>query len=263
VSAPGRPLLLLHGTNSSRVIWKALLDELATQREVIAVDLPAHGQSPAASFTPPMWASDVAALIDALDLDSPAVVGHSSGGWTALELAKLRRTGSILALAPAGLWRDHSPRITDAILAVNWHLGQLLGERATMPLRSRAGRRLALRQISGDPANVPAPVAIATAQTVLDSKHFPEHFRQTRRLRFQGGEQVPASIPVRIVWGEKDRIARAGSRRTEQLPIHARVETWSGCGHMLMWDAPERVIDAALALQDETETVAAHRGRNE
>jgi pimeloyl-ACP methyl ester carboxylesterase len=246
----GAPLMLLHGTNSSRSIWKPLLSHLSSQREVYSVDLPAHGQSPPSSFTPPDWAKEVAMFLDHLGLEHVAVVGHSSGGWTALELAKLGRASGVLALTPAGLWQKHSPPITDAILVVNWRLGQILGETAvTKPLHTRMGRRMSLRQISAQPADVPAENAVTMVKTVLASKHFPEHFRQTRRLRFVGGQQIPSDIPVHIVWGDKDRIARARrSRHTDQLPEHATVETWPNCGHMLMWDAPQRVIDATLAL---------------
>ena len=242
--------MLLHGTNSSRSIWKPLLPHLSEEREVFSVDLPAHGQSPSSSFTPPDWAKEVAALLDHLGLERVAVVGHSAGGWTALELAKLGRASGVLALTPAGLWRKHSPPITDATLMVNWRLGQLLGERAvTTPLRTKMGRRMSLRQISAKPADVPAEDAIAMVKTVLASKHFPEHFKQTRRLRFLDGQQIPADIPVHVVWGSKDRIARVRtSRHTDQLPKHAIIETWPDCGHMLTWDAPQQVIDAALAI---------------
>jgi pimeloyl-ACP methyl ester carboxylesterase len=246
----GPPLMLLHGTNSSRSIWKPLLPHLSNEREVFTVDLPAHGQSPPSSFTPPAWATEVAALLDHLGLERVAVVGHSAGGWTALELAKLGRATGVLALTPAGLWRKHSPPITDATLVVNWWLGQILGERAvTTPLRTKMGRRMSLRQISAAPADVPAEDATAMVKTVLASKHFPEHFRQTRRLRFLDGQQIPPDIPVHVVWGSKDRIARARtSHHTDQLPEHATVETWPDCGHMLMWDAPQRVLHAALTL---------------
>ena len=236
----GAPLMLLHGTNSSRSIWKPLLPHLSNEREVFTVDLPAHGQSPPSSFTPPDWATEVAALLDHLGLECVAVVGHSAGGWTALELAKLGRASSILALTPAGLWRKHSPPITDAILVVNWRLGQFLGERAvTMPLRTKMGRRMSLRQISAHPAEVPTEDAVTMVKTVLASKHFPEHFKQTRRLRFLNRQQIPPDIPIHVVWGSKDRIARARtSRHTDQLPEHATIETWPDCGHMLTWDAP-------------------------
>jgi pimeloyl-ACP methyl ester carboxylesterase len=133
----GPPLILLHGTNSSRGVWAPRLRELSAHREVIAVDLPAHGESPPTSFTPPAWANDVATLMSDLGVTSAPVVGHSSGGWTALELAKLGHTTAVLALAPAGLWRKHSPVVIHAILNVNWRLGQLIGDRATMSLRTR------------------------------------------------------------------------------------------------------------------------------
>lgn len=245
----GPPLMLLHGTNSSRSIWKPLLGQLAREREVFSVDLPAHGQSPPSSFSPPAWAREVAGLIDELGISRPAVVGHSSGGWTALELAKLGRASAVLALTPAGLWRRHSPPITDAILAVNWRLGRLLGGGALVPPRTRVGRRLSLRAISAHPADVPPNVAAEMVATMLASEHFPEHFRQTRRLRFRDGQPISADVPVRVVWGDRDRIARARtSRQVDQLPAHALVETWAGCGHMVMWDAPQRLVDAALAL---------------
>jgi pimeloyl-ACP methyl ester carboxylesterase len=245
----GPPLLLLHGTNSSRDVWKPLLPALSASREVIAVDMPGHGESPASSFAPPDWAREVAALMDRLGLERVSVVGHSAGGWTALELAKLGRASGVLALAPAGLWRRHSPLVTDTLLVLNWRVGQLLGERALRPLRFRSVRAVSLRQVSGRPAHVPADVALQLARSALRSKHFPEHFRATRRLRFLGGREIPADVAVHLAWGAKDWIARRRrSRHTEELPAQTRVETWEGCGHMIMWDAPERVIAGALEL---------------
>jgi pimeloyl-ACP methyl ester carboxylesterase len=97
----GAPLLLLHGTTSSREVWRPLVDRLATHSDVIAVDLPGHGESPASTYTPPAWAQEVAELLDRQGLDRVAIVGHSSGGWTALELAKLGRA--------EGVWLSRLP----------------------------------------------------------------------------------------------------------------------------------------------------------
>ena len=245
----GPPLMLLHGTNSSRSIWRDLSRELSTDRKVFSVDLPCHGASPPTSHTPPEWAREVAELLDYLGLPRVAVVGHSSGGWTALELAKLGRASAVLALTPAGLWLRHSPPVTDAVLAVNWYLGRMLGKAVTMPLRSRLGRRIGLRQISARPSEVPTDVAVEMVETMLSSANFPEHFKQTRRIRFKDGALIDPGVPVRVVWGTEDRIARArASRHREQLPEHARIETWSRCGHMVMWDSPRRLADLARTL---------------
>lgn len=86
---------------------------------------------------------DVAALLDELGLQRAPVVGNSSGGWTALELAKLGRATGVIALAPAGLWRRHSPRAVDAILQADCVLSQLLGGLTVRAMRTRTGRRLA------------------------------------------------------------------------------------------------------------------------
>jgi pimeloyl-ACP methyl ester carboxylesterase len=239
----GAPLLLLHGTASSREVWRPLLDRLAAGNDVIAVDLPGHGRSPATSLTPPEWAGEVTELLDHQDLERVAVVGHSSGGWTALELAKLGRTKDVLALAPAGLWRRHSPLLTDANLNLNWRLGRLFGSLGLRALRSRRIRSALLRGITARPGAVPAEVAISSAEAAIATDCFPRHFRETRVLRFRDGQEI--DVPVRVIWGERDRIALAGkSRNLDQLPPQTEVETWRECGHMLMWDAPDRVLEA-------------------
>ena len=42
----GPPLVLLHGVGHRRQAWGAVLDRLTPHRDVIAVDLPGHGESP-------------------------------------------------------------------------------------------------------------------------------------------------------------------------------------------------------------------------
>jgi pimeloyl-ACP methyl ester carboxylesterase len=42
----GEPLLLLHSLGGSLVQWAPVLDRLAAEREVIAIDLPGFGDSP-------------------------------------------------------------------------------------------------------------------------------------------------------------------------------------------------------------------------
>jgi pimeloyl-ACP methyl ester carboxylesterase len=229
-------------------VWGPLIDTLAAANDVLAVDLPGHGDSPSTSYTPPEWAEEVAAFLDGQGLERVAILGHSSGGWTGLELAKLGRAESVLALAPAGLWRKHSPLLTDITLNVNWRLGRLLGPLALRTLRSPLLRSISLRSISAKPRDVPADVAIANARAAMATDSFPRHFSETRRLRFQGGQDI--KVPIKVVWGEEDHIALAGkSRSVEELPSQVEVETWSGCGHMLMWDAPDRVLETVHGLR--------------
>ena len=42
----GKPLLLIHGIGGSWRSWNTIINDLALEREVIAVDLPGHGDTP-------------------------------------------------------------------------------------------------------------------------------------------------------------------------------------------------------------------------
>lgn len=244
----GPQLVMLHGTTSSREVWRPLLGQLEERAEVIAIDLPGHGQSSPTSFSPPEWAREVAALLDSQGFGQATLIGHSSGGWTALELAKMGKAAAVVALAPAGLWAKQSPMITNCILAANWRLGRLFGPGAARALRLGPARRLLLGTISAKPGEVNAAVAIKSVCSAIATDSFPRHFAETRRLRFCDGQGI--EVPIRLIWGAGDRVALATkSRFIDQLPSQTMVETWPDCGHMVMWDCPDRllrVIDEAL-----------------
>jgi lipase len=86
--ADGQPLLCLHGVTSHAIRFRRLAQERFVGYRVIAPDLRGHGQS---DWEPP-WdmdthVADVIETMDSLDLGRIAIVGHSFGGRTALELA--------------------------------------------------------------------------------------------------------------------------------------------------------------------------------
>lgn len=249
----GPPLVLLHGTNSAASIWRPLMRRLARERHVLAIDLPGHGASPPTSYAPGDFAADIAALLSRRGVERPAVVGHSVGGWTALELARSGCAGAVLALAPAGLWRRRSPRATDLGLWVNWHVARRVGSRGDRLLRRPRARRWALASVAVHGDRVRAEDAVLAAQTARASAAFPRHFAETRSRRFSGGAAIDPDVTVHVVWGAQDRVAlRTRSRFPDELPPHAVIETWSPCGHMAMWDRPDAVVSAALSLRPGT-----------
>jgi len=88
----GPGLLLLHGLAGQLGHFTyGIVDQLATQYRVVAVDRPGSGYSvraPGASAALGAQADALATLIDKLQLGRPVVVGHSLGGAVALALAQ-------------------------------------------------------------------------------------------------------------------------------------------------------------------------------
>jgi pimeloyl-ACP methyl ester carboxylesterase len=96
------PMLLLHGWCSRRADLAALADTFAAFHRVVRLDLPGHGDSDVPAdedrLAVASFATDVAALCDALDLGRSVVVGHSGGAAVAVELA-VRRPELVAAVA--------------------------------------------------------------------------------------------------------------------------------------------------------------------
>jgi pimeloyl-ACP methyl ester carboxylesterase len=89
VYGKGEPLLLLHGGEGSIENFTFQIPELSKYFKVIAVDSRAQGRTTDSDkeITYALMASDMAALIDKLQLGSVNVLGWSDGGNIGLELA--------------------------------------------------------------------------------------------------------------------------------------------------------------------------------
>jgi pimeloyl-ACP methyl ester carboxylesterase len=237
----GEPLVLIHPLGAELVVWEPVLDRLARERDVIAVDLPGFGLSPGLSNgdtpTPLVLAASVAALLDELGIERAHVAGNSLGGWVALELAKAGRALSVAGLCTAGLWaRPLGPRPGRDRRSTG---RRLLPVMPTM-LRTAHGRQLVLRRSVAHPERVPPEAAARLVRSYLTSAGYEGADAAMREAVFSGFDDI--RVPVTLAWGDLDRIVR---KPRETVP-EWRTIMLHGCGHIPTWDDPGQVARALL-----------------
>jgi pimeloyl-ACP methyl ester carboxylesterase len=78
----GPPLLLVHGLMVTGEMFDPVIEQFARRHRVIIPDLRGHGRSRGLPppYTAAQLASDLARLLDHLNVDSSAVLGYSQGG---------------------------------------------------------------------------------------------------------------------------------------------------------------------------------------
>ncbi len=245
----GDALLLIHGIGSRWQVWMPVLDRLAAERTVIALDLPGFGESPLpAAGLPPGVASLtrlVLEFIDQLGLDRPHVAGNSLGGQIALELAKTGRVRSANALSPTGFHEGAETRFQKLSLQLTLKAARLLAPVTDTVLARPLGRRLVFAQMAARPDRMTATEGADNVRGVADSHWFEATLDAMLAEPFTGGEQI--EVPVTIAWGEKDHLLlpRQAARAARALPA-AKSVTLHGCGHVPTYDDPDQVACVLL-----------------
>lgn len=100
VAGEGPPVVLIHGWACRRADFAPIMDDLARDHRVLAIDLPWHGDS---TSDIPYWPmDDLGALVQAVAADEGmrhcALVGHSMGAAVAVEAALAGAGGRVVAL---------------------------------------------------------------------------------------------------------------------------------------------------------------------
>jgi len=239
----GPPVLLIHGLAADADVWGASLDQLAQDHRVLAYDRRGYtrsGQVPRGDFR--RDGEDAAALLRALDAVPATVVGWSSGGIVALDLA-VHHPGLVagLVLLEPTLHAKKRPGVRHlaAFLKANL-LRRVKDDRAATEaflrwaFRHRTGAtwydRLPVHMRDALLANGPAAMSelgIGTGEHLND-------------------EQIAAiACPAVVLVGElSDPLFARVSERTARLLSHARIERIEGAGHVIHLERPAEFVRA-------------------
>jgi len=116
-ATPHNPLVVLHGLFGSARNWSSIARALSQNRDIIALSLRNHGDSPHdAIMTYQAMAQDIAETLEHLELEVVDLLGHSMGGKAAMTLAltqpSLIKNLVIVDIAPKMYRPQYSSYIT-------------------------------------------------------------------------------------------------------------------------------------------------------
>lgn len=233
------PLVFLHGV-AGLLEDTAFLDVLAEHHHVFAPELPGYGESRGEEQLEDMldFALHGWDVVDALDLDRIALIGHSLGGMIAAEMACLSpaRIDSLVLVDPFGLWLDDNP-IPDIFAMMPYEFGEYLFHNPQRAAEVLVGATddadpEALREFFIDNSR-----RLGTAGKIL----FPIPNRRLSKRLYR------VSAETLVVWAEQDRlIPPVYADRWRTLLPHAQVLTVPDAGHMLPYEQPHRLAETVL-----------------
>ncbi|WP_327674174.1 alpha/beta fold hydrolase [Kitasatospora sp. NBC_00458] len=224
------PIVLVHGTRLSAAQWSNQLPALEQDFPVTAVDLPGHGSRSAQPWSLDAATDVIAAAVDALGRGPALVVGHSLGGYAALEFARRRPEllrGLVLAGASAS---THGP------WAVPYRLVAGLVSRVPADRLGRWNDRLLRRMY-------PPHVIEPTVRGGYSFHSLPAAWGEVLG-GFDAGSMRHVTAPVLILNGEKDLVFRSGERDFARAHPQARIELIPRARHLANFDDPDAFTGA-------------------
>ncbi len=225
------------------------MDTLAAEREVIAVDMPGFGDSPELPAGVEPTATNLATAVldfyDSLAIDErPAVAGISLGGWAAIECARQGGARSVVALCPAGFWKDPPGDGPSAAIDRARRIGRRIAPLFGPMTVSAQGRRRLLGRSFVHPERLSPREAAAIAGAYVRSPAYARASSLMRSAKVEDLKQV--KVPITIAWGEHDALVRNKPLRDGILPKRVRQLVLPGCGHVPTWDDPDLVARVVL-----------------
>jgi N-formylmaleamate deformylase len=236
----GPALLVLPGITSPAAVWDFVAEPLARDHMVCVLDLRGRGRSSTphdARYTLAEYSADAAAVIEALELERPTVVGHSLGARILAALASDRPdlVGAATLVDPPLCGPGRPPYPTplefylDAIAAARAWGGDVERIRRDHPGWSE-------RQLRARAKWLPS----------CDERAVTKTYRHFHDEDFMALWDMLAA-PTLIVGSRSAVVPPDGVAELRARNPRARVIAVEGAGHMVPWDQPERFL---VALRD-------------
>ena len=249
------PVVLLHGgiIDAAHVNWGAVIDPLACDFRVVALDLLGYGRSdkPDLNYTLSTHVDAVESFLDTVGLESPTVVGISMGGGAALGVA-LRSPGAVdrlVVLDSYGLGRTLANGRLTYLLSKQGLTNKLA---IALMRRSRGFTKASLGNIVSDTDSLSAEAVDA----VWEETKRPGVGKAFRRFRASEvtsegyrtdftNELDGLDVPTLLLHGEDDNVFphRWSERAAARIP-DAEFRLLEDCAHWAPRERTDTVVEA-------------------
>ncbi len=240
----GAPLLLLHGLGMNGGVWAPQVDALRGAYDVVTFDMLGHGGTsmPPHDATLADYADQVLSVMDALEIETAHLAGHSMGALISLELT-LTHPQRVRSVAPLNGIYGRTPEQRLAAL-----------QRADMLATATAPTDPTdtLRRWFGEPVPPQWRQAADTARALLQSVN-PPGYAITYRLFAESDSRHRGRLnglrrPALYMTGEFDpHSTPAMSRAMADETPSARCEIVTGERHMMTLTAPALIAERLQA----------------
>jgi pimeloyl-ACP methyl ester carboxylesterase len=239
-------IMLVHGWPQNWWAWRNVIPALAENYRVIAPDLRGHGwtEAPRASYEKEQLASDLLAVLDALEIDQATWVGHDWGGWGGF-LAALRapeRLNRMLAVCIPHPWTRPSPRLLALLLSYQGPVSlPFLGSRVAPSvvraiLRTGRGKEpLSAVDTALFAEHIPAAVTVAMYRTNL--------IREMPAIARGRYADSILQVPTTLLLGARDPVTRGMRAGAVDGQSQLHIEILDRVAHWAPEQRPQDIID--------------------
>ena len=236
--ADGLPVLLVHGWAESAGVFDRMLPHLPPGLRVLAYDLRGHGgaDKPPVGYDLADASADLCAFLDAVGIESAVLLGSSSGGYLAQELAvrsPRRARALILVGAPRSL--HGRPGFADDVDAL------------TDPVDPDWVRQT----LTWFPRSSPVP-AWYLEDRVSYGVRMPAHAWRASLAGLTAAEPPTARGTIRcatlIIRGADDELISHADHRSlaDSIP-DSRLLVYPATGHLVVWERPAKVASDVVS----------------
>ena len=234
----GTALVLLHAWGESKGSFERLLPALPRRVHAFAMDQRGHGTAdkPSTGFGLSDYASDVVEFMDAVGIKSAVILGASSGGYVAQQVAiEAPERAAALVLVGSPRTLHGRPGFADEI------------DKLVDPIDPEWVRA----SLEWFPRFQPVP-AWFLDNRVVDGTSVPA---RVWRQALEGLTAAPAptdigkiTAPTLIIWGARDEILRFEDQEalSEAIP-DSQLVVYQDTGHLVLWEQPDRIAADVVA----------------